>query len=67
MNNERLVLQAGEAAKILGLSRNSVYQGMQTGEITHIKTGQRRLTPRLALERMLAEGNKSKRIYGEQG
>ena len=60
MNNERLVLQAGEAAKILGLSRNSVYQGIQTGEIPHIKIGKRLLIPRLALERMLDEAGNSK-------
>ena len=60
MNNERLVLQAGEAAKILGLSRNSVYQGIQTGEIPHIKIGKRLLIPAKALEELLASVGKSK-------
>ena len=67
MNNEKLALKVSETAKLLGLSRNSVYQGVLTGEIPHIKVGKIILISRLALERMLAEGNKSKRIYGEQG
>lgn len=52
---ERLTYNVREAARLLGLSKNSVYQGVFTGEIPHIKVGRRILIPRLALERMLNE------------
>ena len=54
-DNERLTLTVKETAQLLGLSRNSAYQGILTGEIPHIKVGKRILIPRLALEKMLAE------------
>lgn len=56
MNSQnKLTLTVKETAQMLGLSRNSVYQGIATGEIPHIKVGKRILIPRLALERILAE------------
>ena len=53
MSNEKVVLSVSETARILGLSRNSTYQGVFTGEIPHIKVGKRILIPRIALEKML--------------
>jgi excisionase family DNA binding protein len=53
---EKLTLTVEETAKLLGLSRNSAYQGIATGEIPHIKVGKRILIPRKALEKIL-EGN----------
>lgn len=59
-NNERLVLTARETAKILGLSLASVYQGLLTGQIPSISIGRRKIIPRAAFEKMLAEaGNKT--------
>jgi excisionase family DNA binding protein len=55
-NSERLILTAREASQLLGLSRSSVYQGMLTGEIPHVRIGKRKLIPRAALERMLDGG-----------
>ncbi len=55
---EKLTFTVEETAKILGLSRNSAYQGVMTGEIPHIKVGKRILIPRLALEKML-EGDRT--------
>ena len=52
-NSERLIVTAKEASHLLGLSRSSVYQGMLTGEIPHVRIGKRKLIPRAALERML--------------
>ena len=52
-NSERLTLTVKETAQLLGLSRNSAYQGVLTGEIPHVKVGKRILIPRLALENML--------------
>jgi len=59
-NSKRLTLTVKETSELLGLSRNSTYQGILTGEIPHVKVGKRILIPRIALERMLAEaGNKT--------
>ena len=63
-DNERLTLNVREAARVLGLSRNSVYQACLTGEIPCIKIGKRVLIPRAKLERMLAGGSEG---HGEQG
>ncbi len=49
----KLTLTVQEAASLLGLSRNSAYQGISTGEIPHIKVGKRILIPRIAFEKML--------------
>lgn len=59
-NGEKLALTVKETSELLGLSRNSTYQGVLTGEIPCVKVGKRILIPRLALEKMLAEvGNKT--------
>ena len=59
-NSERLTLTVNETAQLLGLSRNSAYQGVLTGEIPHLKVGKRILIPRAALLKLLAEaGNKA--------
>ena len=55
MVEERLTITVGEAARLLGLSRNSAYQGIAAGEIPHIKVGKRILVPRAAFERMLED------------
>ena len=54
MQNEiESVLSVNECAKMLKISRSSVYQGCLTGEIPHIKIGRRILIPKRALEKML--------------
>lgn len=61
MNDEKMVLTVKETAQILGLSRNSVYQGVLTGQIPCLKVGKRILVPRKALEELLASvGSKPK-------
>lgn len=52
-NDERATLTVSETAKILGISRNSAYQGILTGEIPHIKIGRRVLVPKVALMKFL--------------
>ena len=60
MEAEKLVLTVKQAAEILGISRPTAYEAIQTGEIPHIRIGRRILVPRLALEKMLANaGSKS--------
>lgn len=50
---KKLTLTVQETAQMLGLSRNSAYQGIATGEIPHVKVGKRILIPLRALEKML--------------
>ena len=53
MNRKKLALTVKETAEMLGLSRASVYQGVRTGEIPHVRIGKRILIPRRTLERIL--------------
>jgi excisionase family DNA binding protein len=52
-NNGSLVYTVRETAKLLHLSRNSVYLGILTKEIPHVKVGKRILIPKAALEQFL--------------
>ena len=54
MNAERQTLKIEEAAKILGISRNTAYDAVKTGQLPTIKLGKRLLVPKVALDRMLA-------------
>jgi excisionase family DNA binding protein len=54
MEEERLTLTVEEAAEVLGISRPTAYEAIQTGEIPHIRIGRRILIPRVALEKLLA-------------
>ncbi len=58
LETERLTLTVDSCARLLGLSRNSCYEGIKRGEIPHIKIGKRILIPRLALEKLLADAGK---------
>lgn len=51
---EKLTLTVDEAAQVLGLSRNSCYQAVETRAIPSLRIGKRILIPRFALERLLA-------------
>jgi excisionase family DNA binding protein len=48
-----LTLTIAQAAKLLGISRNSAYQAARYGQLPVIKIGARLLIPRVALEEML--------------
>jgi excisionase family DNA binding protein len=43
-----------EAARLLGIGRNSAYESAKRGEIPAIKIGKRVVVPKAALDRMLA-------------
>lgn len=60
--SERLCYSCREVAQLLNLSRNSVYQGVLTGEIPHIKVGKRVLIPRVQLERLLLGNSEAKEV-----
>ena len=58
--SERLTYNVTEAAKLLGLSKNSAYQACLKGEIPHLKIGKRILIPRIQLERLLLGNGEAK-------
>ena len=65
---EKLVLNASEVSRLLGLSRGSVYQAIATGQIPSIRIGRRILISRASLRERL-EGAASGRteLQEEQG
>ena len=50
---ERIVYTVTEAAEILGISRPTAFQGVERGEIPHIRVGRRILIPKAALDKFL--------------
>lgn len=53
-DQEALTLSVGEVSKIMGLSRNSVYELIRTSQIPSMKFGKRILIPLKKLEMMLS-------------
>lgn len=51
--NEAAVMSVDEAARMLGISRNSAYDAVHAGEIPSIRIGRRIVVPRAPLRRML--------------
>ncbi len=60
MDKEKLTLTVAEAAKCLGICRNSAYEAITRGEIPVIRIGKRLLVPKAALEVLLAAGQSKK-------
>jgi excisionase family DNA binding protein len=58
---EQLTLTVEEAARALGINRNSAYEAARNGELPSIKIGRRILVPRAALERMLESAGQKPR------
>ena len=52
-NQDRMTMTVGEAAKLLGISRNLCYEAVARGEIPVVRVGKRLLIPRVVLERLL--------------
>jgi len=55
LNGERLAISIPEAAKLLGLSRNSAYEAAKRGELPTLILGRRILVPLSALKKLLVE------------
>ena len=53
-SNERLAYSVDEAAAIIGLSRDLLYDQMRTGKLAYLKVGRRRIITRQHLEAFLA-------------
>ncbi len=58
--SERLTYNVREAAQALGLSRNSIYQACQKGEIRCLRIGKRVLISKLEVQRLLAGNSEVK-------
>jgi excisionase family DNA binding protein len=52
---KRLCISVPEAAERLGISRNFAYELVKRGELPSIKFGKRKLIPKIALDKKLAE------------
>ena len=48
-----------EAATVLGIGRNTAYEGIRSGEIPSIRVGRRVLVPKAALARLLEGAQRS--------
>ncbi len=55
MNTGKATLTVPEAAKMLGLGRNSAYEAVRNGTLPSIRFGKRIVIPLLAVERLLRE------------
>jgi excisionase family DNA binding protein len=53
MLTERQTLKIEEAAKVLGISRNTAYDAVKSGQLPTVKIGRRLLVPKVALDHML--------------
>jgi len=62
MNNdgEKLCANVSEVAKLLGLSRNTAYQAVRSGQIPSVKISKRYLIPKASLQRLLDSADKPK-------
>jgi excisionase family DNA binding protein len=54
----RRTISVAQAATLLGIGRNSVYEGVRKHEIPAIKVGARILIPIAGLEKLLLEGSR---------
>ena len=52
-NPERQTLTVAEAARLLGIGRNTAYEAIRRRQIPSVRIGKRILVPLAALERML--------------
>jgi excisionase family DNA binding protein len=51
--DERAVLTVEEAARVLGVAKNTLYEAIQRGEVPHVRLGRLIRVPRHALEVLL--------------
>lgn len=52
--DQKLALSVDETVRLLGVSRNMVYEAIRQNRITAIRLGRRMLVPRAALEQLLS-------------
>jgi len=61
--DEPLTLSVQATARMLGLSRASVYEAIRTGQIPSIRFGKRIVVPRVALNKILIRADNDKSEY----
>lgn len=54
---ERLAYSAADAGAVTGLSRQTIYNLINAGELRTVKVGRRRLVPRSALLELMGESD----------
>jgi len=64
---EKLTISCEEARKQLGVSRGSIYQAVNTGQIPSIRVGRRILIPVNALRKLLEEPTGDQKTQGSDG
>lgn len=64
---DRQTLTVEEAAKALGIGRNTAYEGVRTGTIPVVRIGRRMLVPRSALQKMLGEASTLTTVNNQTG
>jgi excisionase family DNA binding protein len=62
MEIERLTLRVEEAAKMIGISRNTAYELVKQGKIPSLRFGRRIVVPRHRLEEILEGDNYSSKL-----
>ncbi|MCL4849623.1 MAG: helix-turn-helix domain-containing protein [Acidobacteria bacterium] len=65
MMDERRTLSVEEAARVMGIGRNSAYEAIRRGELPVVRLGRRLLVPQKALEVLLSGGSAA--ASGTQG
>ena len=60
INNEAATVTVEEAARILGIGRQTAYDLVNQGTIPSLRLGRRLVVPKVGLERMLSEAGKTK-------
>lgn len=58
----RLTVTVEEAAEMLGVSRNSAYVAVRSGELPSVRIGKRIVVPKSALVRLLGPLPETKRV-----
>jgi excisionase family DNA binding protein len=64
-SGKSFAFSAGEVAKLLGVSKNTVYDAVRTGRIPSIRFGKRIIIPRVALVKKLEEAGNAKIDKGQ--
>lgn len=62
MDKKKQTLTVDEAARCLGIGRNSAYEAIARGEIPAVKIGKRLLVPKVVFEKWLSGGSQSCRL-----
>lgn len=57
---DRQTLTVEEAARVLGVGRNTAYEAVKHGDLPVIRIGRRMVVPKAAIERLLGSSSSTK-------